>query len=253
MGHFYVWKFSRRNRLITLLTLSLICAFILFLKPYQLLSVFSKEEESVAITRGDGKENKVSLTFNISWGDEKVHDILKVLKENDIQATFFLSGEWAERHPQIVEKIAEQNHEIGMLGYRYESYVEQDIETVKKDIQEAIQIFNKLGFDHINYIRPPSGHFNDEILKTIEQIDLEAIHWSVHPNDWENPGVTSITSHLHDNVDGGDIILMHASDSAKQTAEALSQSIPHLQERDLKFVTLSELLDGITLEKSIID
>src|SRR5699024_4640229 len=86
------------------------------------------------------------------------------------QYGFFISGEWAERHPHILEEIAEEKHEIGMLGYRYKSYVDQDIEEVKQDIQEAIQVFNKLDFDYINYIRPPSGHFNQEIIELIEQV-----------------------------------------------------------------------------------
>lgn len=253
MGHFYVWNFSKKYRVIAILSISLLCAVILLLKPVNFTSVFSKEEETAAITRGDEKENNISLTFNISWGDEKVYEILDVLQKQNVQATFFVSGEWAERHPQIVEKIAEHKHEIGMLGYHYESYVEQDIETVKGDIQEAIQAFNKLGFDHMKYIRPPNGQFNEDVLKLVEEIELETIHWSVHPNDWENPGVKSITKHLNERVAGGDIILMHASDSAKQTAEALEQAIPTMQENDLKFVTLTELLDGITMEKSLIE
>ena len=253
MGHFYVWSFSKRRRITFILSLSLLGALFLYLQPNQLLSVFSTEEQTSAITRGDESEKNVSLTFNISWGEEKVYDILDVLKKQKIQATFFVSGEWAERHPQILEKIAEHKHEIGMLGYRYESYVEQDIEEVKRDIQEAIQVFNKLGFDHINYIRPPNGHFNKEILEVIEQIDLDAVHWSVHPNDWENPGVKEISTHLTKNISGGDIILMHASDSAKQTAEALEHVIPTLQDKKFTFVTLSELLDGVTMEESLIE
>lgn len=252
MGHFYVWKFSRRNKIVVLLTLSLLCALLIYIKPLQIYSVF-KEDESVAITRGNVKENNVSLTFNISWGEEKVYDILKVLEEQEVRATFFVSGEWAERHPQILESIVEGEHEVGMLGYRYKSYLEQDIEEVKRDIQEAIQVFNKLGFDHLTYIRPPSGHFNKEIIETIEQIGLEPIHWSVHPDDSENPGVKIISSHLIEEVSGGDIVLLHASDSAKQTAEALESVIPKLRDTGLLFVTLSELIHEISTEEKLIE
>src|SRR5699024_5630372 len=107
-----------------------------------------------------------------SWGDTKVYDILKTLKKHDIRATFFVSGEWAERHPHILEEIAEEKHEIGMLGYRYKSYVEQDIDEVKQDIQEAIQVFNKLDKEYINYILPTSNHYNKEINELIEQIEM---------------------------------------------------------------------------------
>ncbi len=234
------------------MTLSILCALLIYIKPLQIYSVF-QEDKTVAITRGNVKDNNISLTFNISWGEEKVYDILDVLEQQDIRATFFVSGEWAERHPQILEEIVKGQHEVGMLGYRYKSYVEQDIEQVKKDIQQAIQVFNKLGFDHITYIRPPSGHFNKEIIETIEQVGLEPVHWSIHPDDSENPGVQKITSHLMDKVAGGDIVLLHASDSAKQTAEALNATIPKLRDKGLAFVTLSELIHEVRTEEKLIE
>lgn len=252
MGHFYAWKFKSRYKFFSVLLLSFLCAWFIYIKPYPILSVFNENVPTV-ITKGNQDINKISLTFNISWGDTKVHGILQTLKQHDVQATFFVSGEWAERHPHILEKIAEDKHEIGMLGYRYKSYVDQDIETVKQDIQEAIQVFNKLDFDYINYIRPPSGHFNKEIIEMIKQVGLEPIHWSVHPNDSENPGVKKIIKELTEDVAGGDIVLLHASDSAKQTSEALETVLPTLLDNDIQLVTISELIDEVEIEEQLIE
>jgi len=252
MGHFYVWKFSKRYFVISLIVLLFVIALFIYIKPLQTLSVFMQSEPA-AITKGNDDEKKISLTFNISWGDTKVYDILNVLKEHDVQATFFVSGEWAERHPHILEEIEKENHEIGMLGYHYQSYLEQDIEEVKKDIQEAIKTFNKLGYDHMTYIRPPSGHFNKEIIETIEEIGLDPIHWSVHPNDSENPGTEIISTHLTKEVGNGDIVLLHASDSVKQTAKSLEEVIPTFQEQQLKLVTISELINEVDAEEKLIE
>lgn len=252
MGHFYAWKFKARYKLLSILLLSFLCALFLYIKPFPILSVFTSDVPTV-ITKGNQDIDKVSLTFNITWGDTKVHDILDTLKEHDVQATFFISGEWAERHPHILEKIAENKHEIGMLGYRYKSYVEQDIEAVKQDIQDAIQVFNKLDFDYINYIRPPSGHFNKEIVEMLEQVELEPVRWSVHPNDSENPGVDKITKELSEDVTGGDIVLLHASDSAKQTSDALQKVLPIFQNKKLELVTLSELIDEVEIDEQLVE
>src|SRR5690606_25204912 len=113
-----------------------------------------------------------------------------------------------ERHPQIIAEITEQKHELGMLGYRYQSYLEQEIEQVRKDIIHAKEVFQKLGFKEIQYIRPPSGHFNAEIITLAENLELEVIHWSVNPNDWKNPGVDEVKNYLLEQVSGGDIILL---------------------------------------------
>lgn len=252
MHHFSVWNFNRRKRLIITITFALLIALFLSIEPTRLLFVSSNVQQT-ALTKGNINENNIALTFNISWGEEKVYDILHVLTENKIRATFFVSGEWAERHPQIIEEIIEQQHEVGMLGYRYKSYVEQEIDQVRKDIIYAKEIFKKLGFENMTYIRPPSGHFNQEIITLAEQLDLEVIHWSVNPNDWENRGVEEISNYLTENIAGGDIVLLHASDSAKQTARSLKKVLPDLQKKDLTFVTISELLNGVEAKEKLID
>src|SRR5690625_7338076 len=88
----------------------------------------------VVFTQGDERYEKVSLTFNISWGDEKVHDILSVLTEHDVTATFFLSGEWAEKHPDMVEKFAVNKHKIGIFGYGIKSNVNKKNEDYGKNL-----------------------------------------------------------------------------------------------------------------------
>src|SRR5690625_7256849 len=87
------------------------------------------------------------------WRDKKCHDKLYFLTEHYVTSTFFLSGEWAEKHPDIVEKIADNKHEIGMLGYRYKSYVEQEIEDVRQDLYLAQETFQKLNYDDITLLR----------------------------------------------------------------------------------------------------
>jgi len=252
MQHFYVWNFRKKRRYIYTVLVALLIALFLFFEPSRLFFLFAKDQQT-ALTKGNVKENNIALTFNISWGEEKVYDILQVLKEQKVRATFFVSGEWAERHPQIIEKITDEQHELGMLGYRYKSYLEQDVEQVRKDMIHAKQVFKKLGFSDMKYIRPPSGHFNKEIIMLAEQLQLEVTHWSVNPNDWKNPGVNEIVNAVMEQTSGGDIILLHASDSAKQTKEALQTVIPDLQNKKFTFVTISEMLNEVSAEEKLVD
>lgn len=252
MNGFYVWNVNKGKRFVVIMGLALFAAVFFIIEESSLYNPFSKTEQ-VAVTKGNINEKNVALTFNISWGEDRVNDILDVLQTEDVRATFFVSGEWAERHPQIIDRITEDKHELGMLGYRYKSYLDQEIDQVRKDIVYAKEVFKKLGYEKIRYIRTPSGHFNKEIIELAEDIGYEVIHWSVNPNDWENPGAKAIENHVLTNTSNGDIILFHASDSAKQTADALQNIIPTLRKSDFKLVTVSALVSDTSMDEKLVE
>lgn len=250
MEFFYSISFKkdRRKRLFFISAIGLI--FFVFL--YYFSTAILMKTEPTALLKGSKDEKTIALTFNISWGDEKVYDILKVLAEHDTRATFFVSGEWAERHPQIIDEIIEQKHELGMLGYRYKNYLEQEFSQVRKDMIYARQVFAKLGYKDVRYIRPPSGLFNKEIIDLAKSLGLEVVHWSVNSEDWTNPGVEEIIEQSK-KASNGDIILLHASDVAKQTSKALEAIIPYFKEKKFTFMTITEMKDGVIAKEKLVE
>lgn len=250
---FYTWRTERLKRYGIVVILALFCALLLWVGQWSQLPVFSNNGEPRALTQGSDERSHVALTFNISWGTDKVHDILKQLEAHQAQATFFVSGEWAERHPDLLTQIQEGKHEIGMMGYKYESYLELTPEQVDGDIRQAKQTFEKLGFKDIKWMRPPHGHVNKEVLGMIEKEGMQTVQWSINPRDWENPGTNSIIDAVLKEGSEGDIILMHASDSVKQTPKALEVILPGLKQKGLKFVSITELVSGGESETSQIN
>lgn len=252
MDDFYVVNFTRRRRFILIGIVGILIAGFIFMQNSNGF-LWANDGDDVALTKGSVEEPNIALTFNISWGEERVHDILDMLKKEEVQATFFLSGEWAERHPAIVEKIAEYKHEIGMLGYRYKSYVEQDIEQVQRDLYLAQETFGKIGYENLKLLRTPSGHFNEEVLELAKSMGFEVVHWNVNPNDWENPGTENIVDTVMKSTSSGDILLLHASDSAKQTAGALETILPGLKNKGFSFVPISELMSQAHAELELVE
>ncbi|KHE71706.1 polysaccharide deacetylase family sporulation protein PdaB [Halobacillus sp. BBL2006] len=241
---FYTLKADRLKRYGIVVLLAFFCAVLLWIGQWSQLPVFSNDGEPRALSQGSTDQSLVALTFNISWGNDKVHEILKQLETHKTQATFFVSGEWAERHPDIMDEIQEGKHEIGMMGYAYESYLELKPEQVVSDLQQAKEAFDKLGFKDVKWIRPPHGHMDKEVLTLIEKEGMQAVQWSVNPHDWENPGTNYIIDQVLKQGSKGDIILLHASDSVKQTPKALEVILPGLKQKGLKFVSITELVSG---------
>ncbi|MCA0972617.1 polysaccharide deacetylase family sporulation protein PdaB [Halobacillus litoralis] len=245
---FFSLKAERWKRYGVVVVLALFCALFLWVGRFNQEPVFSNNGELRALSQGSEDLSYVALTFNISWGTDKVQEILKQLEAYDAEATFFLSGAWAERHPDIVKDIHEGNHEIAMMGYEYESYLEMKPEQVSEDLKLAQEAFAKLGFEDVKWIRPPHGHFDKEVLKRIDQAGMQAVQWSINPRDWENPGTNQIVDQVMDEGSKGDIILLHASDSVKQTPKALEVILPGLKQKGLEFVSITELVSGSETE-----
>lgn len=251
MNHFYTIGLKRRKSWI-IIAVAFFAALLLWTQKDTVFSVFSNEQP-VALSKGNADEPNIALTFNISWGEEKALKILDQLEKDQVQATFFVSGEWAERHPEILSKISEGQHELGMLGYRYKSYLDQEIEQVRKDLLYAREIFKKLGYEEVNLLRTPSGHFNEEIIELAKELNFDVIHWNINPNDWDNPGTTEIVDTVMKDTTNGDIILMHASDSAKQTADALETILPGLKNKGFQLVSISELMNQVHAKTKIVE
>lgn len=214
-------------------------AWFLFVQNIFNAPVFSTPDGPKAVYKG---ERNVALTFNIGWGDERALPIIETLKKENIKsATFFLSGSWAERHPDVVSAIIKEGYEVGMLGYAYKDYSELKDEEIAKDILRAQEAFKKLNVKKIKLLRAPTGHFDRRLLKIGEQYGYTVVHWSVDSKDWMNPGIEKIIQNT-DRASQGDIILLHASDSAIQTNKALPALLERLRSKKLNFVSVSEMI-----------
>lgn len=247
MNFFYVLNGKTVKHLLLIVIAAFFTAFFMYMEKVFHIPAFTANDGPKAIYKG---EKDVALTFNIGWGDEKAEPIIEILKKENVKsATFFLSGSWAERHPNIVERIVKEGYEIGMLGYSYQDYTELEDQKIRKDLLMAQEAFKKLNVKDIEFVRAPTGHFDHKALKIADRYGYTLVHWSVDSKDWTNPGVDAIQKNVAKSKNG-DIILLHASDSAKQTAKALPLLIQDLRSKGLKFITLSEMVANGTAKSS---
>ncbi|NRD77573.1 polysaccharide deacetylase family sporulation protein PdaB [Bacillus sp. BRMEA1] len=239
MNFFFILNGKALKNIALILVAAFFTAWFLYMENITQVPVFSAKDAPKAVYRG---EKDVALTFNIGWGDEKAEPIIDTLKKENVKsATFFLSGSWAERHPDIVSSIIKDGYEIGSLGYNYEDYTELDDARIAKDITKAQEVFKKLNVKEVKLLRAPTGHFDVRTLKIAKRYGYTVVHWSLDSKDWQNPGIRAIVSNVN-KTQKGDIVLLHASDSAKQTAKALPLIMQDLHHKGLKLVTVSEMI-----------
>lgn len=187
-------------------------------------------------------QKKVALTFDISWGRNTVPKVLDILKEEGVRATFFLSGPWARRHPDLVRRIVDDGHEIGSHGDRHVNLSRHSRAEVARNIQKADTDLRAVSGQEPRFFRPPNGDYDDVVIETARSLGYETVLWAIDTLDWKNPGPDYMVRRVMQQVFNGAIILMHASDSSRQIHLALREIIQKLRAEGYELLTVGELL-----------
>lgn len=186
--------------------------------------------------------SEVCLTFDISWGNETLPKVLKILQENQVPATFFCSGPWGIRNVESLKAIFAQGHEIASHGDRHINLSQYPKAVVEENLIKAHHDLLSVVEKVAPYFRPPNGDYDDLVIDTAREVGFETVIWSVDSLDWKNPGADYMIKRVLSKVFPGAIILFHASDSSKQIHLALPEIIKGLRAKGLKPVVLSQLM-----------
>lgn len=245
MRFIYVVSAQRLKQILIILTAFLLAAGIGYAERDTIAAFSGSNQGPQAIYKVDTKEKKIALTFDISWGETRAIPILDVLKEKKInKATFFLSSPWSQRHPDIVKRIKEDGYEIGSHGHKHDNYSKYSDEEIRAQIVKADTILTEMIGKKPTLIRMPNGDFDKRVLRVAHDMGYSVIQWDTDSKDWMNPGTDAIIQNVLSKAHPGDIVLMHASDSCKETHLALPVIIDKLRQQGYQFVTVSELIAG---------
>ncbi len=190
----------------------------------------------------DTTQRALALTFDISWGTEMPAKVLAILVRDHVPATFFLSGPWAEANPDYVHQLVADGFQVESHGWAHVNYSSLGYQGVVANIRRANQVLATLTGHAITYVRPPNGDFNAAALAAAHALGYTVVTWGTDSLDWMNPGVSVIIHRVVSRAHPGDIVLLHASDTCKQTNLALPAIIHDLRARGYRLVTLAELL-----------
>ncbi len=207
----------------------------------QVAELISAGPIAIAGTRTERKV--VALTFDHSWGNKFTPSILDTLKQNNLKVTFFIMGPWAQKYQEVAKRMVTDGHDIASHGYRHQNYGDMTREWVKEDIEKSHALIKEVTGVDAKLIRPPNGHYSQQSLKITEELGYKTIIWNIDSLDWKNPGRDVIVERVMKRLKPGGIILMHASDTPVQTAEALPILLQKIKEQGYEVVTVGQLLD----------
>ena len=171
------------------------------------------EREGAKETAAEAEKSvprRAALTFDDGPNACYTPEVLEILKENEIPATFFLQGQCLAGNEEIVRRMHAEGHLIGNHT-----------------------------FHHVQLTKVSEEEAREEGLDLV--VTMIPVLWDVDSRDWESQNTASICSEVLPNVKDGSIILMH--DGYRATVEALRRILKELKEEGYTFVTVRELIE----------
>lgn len=198
--------------------------------------------------RGDLDEPRIALTFDDGPNEPYTSQILAILAQYDVRATFFLVGRRVEKLPDSARAIVAGGHAIGNHSYTHPDMSWEDEPSVEREVEFAEAAIAAATGVRPRIFRAPFGSVYPIMLHEAEHLGYVMIQWSVAAHDWLRPGAQRIAQRILAHTHNGAIILLHDGDGAhggdrSQTVEALKLIIPELKRRGYEFVTVPELLN----------
>lgn len=204
------------------------------------------------INRGAGGGNVVALTFDAGADTGYASTILDVLRNEDVHASFGMTGRWAEANPALVRRMAGEGHELINHTYDHVSFTGLSSGTEPLTQQERWDELDRTeeivagltGVSTKPYFRPPFGDYDDSVLDDVGARGYAySIMWTVDSRGWQGRSADEIVQICLSGAEPGAILIMHVG-AESQDAAALRRVIAGLRERGYAFVTISELLSG---------
>jgi peptidoglycan/xylan/chitin deacetylase (PgdA/CDA1 family) len=202
--------------------------------------VHKNQPQSTVVWHMPRKERYVSLTFDDGPDELVTPQLLAVLREFNVKATFFLVGNMISKAPHIVQQIVDDGHHVANHTWAHYRLDEMNYDQVALQLSSTTDAFNALNVAMLPYVRPPGGRFNNFVVRAAKQQQLTMVMWDVNAADYQKadgsqPAAADIARRVIRQVKPGSIVLMH---NGIATVTALPIIITALQQKSYKIGVL---------------
>jgi len=191
--------------------------------------------------RNEESEDEIAITFDDGPDPETTLQVLDILKQNDIKATFFCIGEKVTQYPEVVQRIAGDGHLIGNHSFTHSTFFDFfSHDSMVREIRNTNKIIEKTVGKRIHLFRPPFGVTTPVLAKAIKKTKMIPVGWSLRSMDTVTKDPKKLIAKINKQLVPGDVILLH--DTCPVTVRSLQQIIDDIRKKGLKIVPADKLL-----------
>jgi peptidoglycan/xylan/chitin deacetylase (PgdA/CDA1 family) len=203
------------------------------------------------VWRGTSSANGLALTFDDGPNPATTPRILELLARAGARATFFVLGEKAERHPDVLRAVVAGGHSLGVHGYRHDRlYAFKSPSAVEQDIRRACDVVEREAGVRAKWFRPPVGQVSPRTSEGAKRAGVDIVAWSVRGLDGvRRADPARVAARVERGLEPGAIVLLHDSaerdDFSPASLDALPRILDSIARRGLHVVPLESLIDDV--------
>ncbi|WP_328748917.1 polysaccharide deacetylase family protein [Streptomyces sp. NBC_00285] len=197
-----------------------------------------KQVAMTIVHASDKGPRGVNITIDDGPDPEWTPQVLDVLREYGVKATFCMVGTQAQAHPDLVKKVVAAGHRLCDHSVSHDTTMDKKSEAYQsREILDAERmIIEASGGVRPMYYRAPGGAFTPYSRKLAASHGMRPLGWNVDTKDFERPGTDAIVATVERELPNGPTLLFHdAGGDRSQTVEALRQVLPRLKEQGYAF------------------
>lgn len=197
------------------------------------------------VHRVETNDKVIALTFDDGPVPGTTEKIISILAQEQIPATFFLTGREMERYPDGAKKLIAAGHQIGNHSYSHPRMVFMSYQAVANEVAKTNELIRNLGYKNEIVFRPPYGKKLLMLPLYLQRNNITTVIWDIEPETFSEVSASSekITEHVVAEAKPGSIILLHVMYPSRQTSmDAVPGIIRELKAQGYRFVTVNDLL-----------
>lgn len=201
----------------------------------------TEEEMNMPINKINTDEKKIAITINCLESNKNIEEILEILNENSVKATFCVYGEWVKKYPEVAKMINEKGNCIANMSNTYTNMSEFSYDEATKSIKEGGNKVTTLIGKKIKLFKCPYGRYSDNLIKAAKDNGYTVIGFNIDTLDYQGLEANVIWDNIRNKISNGSIISMNSN--AENITGELKLVLKSLKERNYNIVTVEELLN----------